>query len=467
MPRRPATDRSTDWFDELYREHRDPLVRHAIHRGAVDPEGVADLALFDTYRAIDRLRSHEPPVIRAYLFRAARSHVARERARHRDLPIETTEEMADARHVEHVPGFEDTLAGAIDLELLVAELPPDQQEVLRLRFVEDLSAEEVGRRLGKSGVAVRQLQLRAVRRLRRAAFALAVLIVALGALFLALSQAESRRADTTPVDRDPAPRVLDDDAPASTTTTSTAAADRSATTAQALASSVSIPEPTTTTTAPPDLRIFAYDGFGAVSSDTPADGGPSTTGSGPEVVWEVSNGAATLAPTGGLGYTDPVGNELRTTPGALQVVDIEGEIRVRRTIAPPPEPDGTYWVSYLLRLDTEAYGDAFWTPDGSFDRAGAGIQGIQHLRFVNGPHTDLAVEPTRTWLVVVEVRADGASLWIDPTLGTPSPPTAVLDTAPSPLGDALIFRFNDQGDGRYTIDEARIGASFEAVTPIG
>jgi len=49
---------------------------------------------------------------------------------------------------------------------LVAELPAEQQRVVRERFVEGRSAREIARGLGRTEGAVKQLQFRALQRLR-------------------------------------------------------------------------------------------------------------------------------------------------------------------------------------------------------------------------------------------------------------------------------------------------------------
>jgi hypothetical protein len=68
-------------FEAYYREHQPSLLRYAMSRNAVDPEGVVHLALLDGFGALDRMRSREPRSIRAYLFRAVTSHIAMEHRR--------------------------------------------------------------------------------------------------------------------------------------------------------------------------------------------------------------------------------------------------------------------------------------------------------------------------------------------------------------------------------------------------
>ena len=52
------------------------------------------------------------------------------------------------------------------LDNALAELPDQQNEALRLRYVENLSTKEIAERLGKSAAAVRVMLTRSVQRLR-------------------------------------------------------------------------------------------------------------------------------------------------------------------------------------------------------------------------------------------------------------------------------------------------------------
>jgi RNA polymerase sigma-70 factor (ECF subfamily) len=53
-----------------------------------------------------------------------------------------------------------------ELDALLAQLPPDQREVLLLRFAGGLDSEETGRVMNRRANAVRQLQFRALQSLR-------------------------------------------------------------------------------------------------------------------------------------------------------------------------------------------------------------------------------------------------------------------------------------------------------------
>ncbi len=52
------------------------------------------------------------------------------------------------------------------MDAALAQLPEEVQQVVVYRLVDDLSHDEIARRLGRSSAAVRMLYLRAIRRLR-------------------------------------------------------------------------------------------------------------------------------------------------------------------------------------------------------------------------------------------------------------------------------------------------------------
>ena len=111
--------------------------------------------------------AEEVEVRSGYLVRSAQNLLAdrwRALGRHRD---------ADARYAESRSGApeapDELLERAEEHEAVrraLARLSPSQRQVLRLRIVEQLSAEETAAVIGKSADAVRQVQHRALRTLR-------------------------------------------------------------------------------------------------------------------------------------------------------------------------------------------------------------------------------------------------------------------------------------------------------------
>jgi RNA polymerase sigma-70 factor (ECF subfamily) len=113
---------------------------------------------------LDRYRD-TGSTFRAWLFRIAHNQLAnalRARGRQRAASIGSVAE----------PGIDDDPAGAVGsaedrrrLHSALEQLPEDRRQVVVLRFVDGLTAREIGAVLGRSEGAVRVLQHRALREL--------------------------------------------------------------------------------------------------------------------------------------------------------------------------------------------------------------------------------------------------------------------------------------------------------------
>lgn len=190
-------------FDRIYHHYKPALVNFARSEGAQDPEGAADLALFDAFRALDRMRNPAEGAFRSYVYRAARSHIA---AEHRGSTLQTT--SLDAGADLAAPEIADQV-DRLWLESLMDGLTSDQRRVIECRFVAGLSANATAELLDKTPNAIDQLQHRAIRRLRRLAFggAIVALLVA-GILVLQQLSNGSGTIDRQPVE-DPVPSVTE------------------------------------------------------------------------------------------------------------------------------------------------------------------------------------------------------------------------------------------------------------------
>lgn len=155
-------------FTRIFRDAQPPLLRYLR---VIDPARAEDVAADTWDRVAARLGrfSGDERAFREWLFTIARRGVAgqgRPRTRRRTTP-------------RHRSGAEDplTLPDATDavLERLgtqaalaaVAELTPDEAEIIMLRMVAGLDTQQVARLVGKSPGEVRAAAHRALRRLAR------------------------------------------------------------------------------------------------------------------------------------------------------------------------------------------------------------------------------------------------------------------------------------------------------------
>lgn len=109
-----------------------------------------------------------PQAIRAWVYRAARNNLYDLRRRHWRRPEQLTDTLPEGQAADLSPAEQavdnDTAAA---LRIALAALPPNQQEVLTLRYLGDLSGPEVAHVLGKSEGAVRSIQHRGIAALAR------------------------------------------------------------------------------------------------------------------------------------------------------------------------------------------------------------------------------------------------------------------------------------------------------------
>ncbi len=153
-------------FGALYRRYLDRVYGYCFYLlgDHHDAEDVTERTFVAALGAIGRFRD-EGATFRAWLFRIAHNELAnalRARGRHRTTPLETIVEPA----VESDPaGLLSMAEDARGLRRALDLLPVDRRQVVILRFVDGLSAREIGEVLGRSEGAVRVLQHRALRQL--------------------------------------------------------------------------------------------------------------------------------------------------------------------------------------------------------------------------------------------------------------------------------------------------------------
>ena len=157
----------------LFRTYQPRLLRFL--RG-LEPSVADDLA-GEVWLAVavqlDRFVGSERD-FRAWLFAVARNRLAdhRRRAARRPRLVAIDGELVDTAPVQGRPGSGDPAELAIErlsaqaaIDVLVADLTPEQAEVVLLRIVGGLSVEEVATLTARSPGAVRVLQHRALSRL--------------------------------------------------------------------------------------------------------------------------------------------------------------------------------------------------------------------------------------------------------------------------------------------------------------
>lgn len=151
-------------FDELFRSWNSPVTGFVRARGVRDVDAVVNDVFLRAFGAIGSFDGDDGG-FRAWLFRIARNRVIDEFRRIGRAP--TTIELAAADTIVggDVEADSERHFGDQRLFALLDMLTDDQREVLTLRFVADLTIDQIAGATGRRRGAVKQLQRRGLRRL--------------------------------------------------------------------------------------------------------------------------------------------------------------------------------------------------------------------------------------------------------------------------------------------------------------
>lgn len=179
----PRTERISAGFDEilaraqvgdeqawsqLYASVAGPVRAYVSLRGAHDPDDLVGDVFVQLARNLCRFEGSETD-FRSWVFMVAHNRVIDERRRRGRRPAVPVAEHDE----EHAPAADDAETQALaalgldNVRALVSVLTPEQRTVLLLRFVGDLTLEEIAGAIGRPLGAVKQLQRRALRSLKR------------------------------------------------------------------------------------------------------------------------------------------------------------------------------------------------------------------------------------------------------------------------------------------------------------
>lgn len=151
----------------LYEDNSDGLYRYAIR--LLSDEDLAEDCVSETFsRFLQIVRRGGGPKdnVRAYLYRMAHNWIT-DHYRRQPVPMVPLEDHA---HEQRDAGTAQEVFQALERERVrqaLLKLPPDQQQVIHLRFLEDWSHAEIAELLGRSIEATRSLQYRALAALRQ------------------------------------------------------------------------------------------------------------------------------------------------------------------------------------------------------------------------------------------------------------------------------------------------------------
>jgi RNA polymerase sigma-70 factor (ECF subfamily) len=146
---------------ERYSPHLLYYLRKMLGEGKADAEDVLQDVWFDVFRAAPRL--NDPASFPAWLYRIARNQTAR---RHRNKP-RPERPLVEADLADESDDEDYSTADVEQIHAALNELVPEHREVLVLRFLEEMSYEDVAQVVGCPLGTIRSRIHYAKRALRR------------------------------------------------------------------------------------------------------------------------------------------------------------------------------------------------------------------------------------------------------------------------------------------------------------
>ena len=166
-----AKNGNQEAFGSLYKLYFVPVFRYVSLRigNRIETEDLTQTVFLKVFKSIERYRDENKDPL-AYFFTVARNTVIDfwRKKKRKEIPLEDTDENEletdDSSHdlVEQAEKelSQNTLKKALGI------LTDEQKEVIVLKFISDLSNKEISDVIGKSEEAIRQLQCRALKKLR-------------------------------------------------------------------------------------------------------------------------------------------------------------------------------------------------------------------------------------------------------------------------------------------------------------
>jgi len=165
---RRSQDGDQEAFTCLYDAYMERIYRYIYFRVADEQvaEDITSQVFLKVWEKLDTYQAGSSPFV-AWLYRIARNTVIDNyRTRKVSIPLENVS-PADISHDDGVDEKLDMQLKSEQLRQGMKELTEEQQEVLVLRFIAELSTEEIAQQLGKQPGAIRALQMRALQGLAK------------------------------------------------------------------------------------------------------------------------------------------------------------------------------------------------------------------------------------------------------------------------------------------------------------
>lgn len=158
-----AKDGNEPAFSEIYNSFITPIYRFVYFRvgSKEEAEDLTQTVFLRAWKALDKF--DETTYFSPWLYTIARNAVIDFWKKKKCIPLEDMEE-----ELAETPDFSsfEKEADFTKVKDAIKNLNEGQQEIISLRFIDDLSNAEISKKTGKSEVAIRQIQCRAIKQLK-------------------------------------------------------------------------------------------------------------------------------------------------------------------------------------------------------------------------------------------------------------------------------------------------------------
>jgi len=152
-------------FGQLYTIYMDRIYRYALYqvKDKMTAEDITEEVFLKAWKAIKTCKG-KGKTFSSWIYRIAHNHIINIRRNFNKLSYIEVEKLRAVNDPDLVFEMNSNQQELLDS---IAELPPNQAQVITLKFIEGFENREIAKILGKSEGAVRITQLRALTALRK------------------------------------------------------------------------------------------------------------------------------------------------------------------------------------------------------------------------------------------------------------------------------------------------------------
>lgn len=154
-------------FESLYSKYLTPIYRYFVVRTSDQPlsEDLAHTVFIKAWENSDKL--NDPDKTLPWLFAIARNTLIDYWRKKKEILVDDLGLMEEKGETQTMEEGYDYKMKMEKIKGVLSQITEDQREILTLKFLEGMTNEEICRTLGKSAVAVRALQYRALNSLKK------------------------------------------------------------------------------------------------------------------------------------------------------------------------------------------------------------------------------------------------------------------------------------------------------------